>query len=903
MKKKILFKTLGIVILLAGLVLAYFTGRGIVEGNKAYDLFRKIRVDMKDVYKDIDQNGLEAVKDEFRGAFTVVDQMDALGGKKAQKYLDDVNTAYGLIDTLEATNQVVASINGIGPEKAQEGLDLIYAEVEKAEKTFGFILKTNGGDVAGYLQDIGTVLEKYEDPDEARQELNTMYASDLDKDTAELVNGSYDENKAKMIRTFFDEVFKMVKADGKDEAMAYLTAAAEAVEYPSDEFARTQVEERIREDQGEEAEPMLEYCGFVFRLIEDQDAEHAQTYLQHLLDTMKKTGVTDARAFLTEEYGNSEGDVKYAKYLDSAFRTMDEVGAEEAKLLGGDICAEASVQDETKAEAFLTFIDEELAKDDGSAGESVGGAVGRLIRMYDLVQEAESISGGRNNLYLIDLYTVRDAASSVYKRVTDAQTKAEKKAGEAETARQKVTEAETKLNQAVTEEEKAAAQEELDSAQAACEKAEKDAQKAASDAQKIIANRESEAQEQLENLQNAIVEMREVMTPENRDKARLMQNDMCTLIDRIGLDRAKKYTEYATQKALDDKTLRITALGTDNVQKLEALDDTKVTLMRNKARLMIGAAACLIIGIVLIMIRPRENDTVRMSREERRAAGSHMGLSTSRAIANTAIHAVLILISIIWLIPFISIVMQSLRVESTHQVGYIMPEKLGFNNYVDLFKTNFPRWYTNTFIMAVVVAVLQTVIVLCMSYTLSRFRFKMCKGLMRFMLILGMFPGMLTMIILYRVLRDLNLTQANAVPGLILVYVASSGMGYYVSKGFFDTIPKSLDEAARVDGATRAQVLMKIILPLSKPIVIYTVLTAFMGPWGDYVFARYISFGTSDGMNAAVGLNNWLSKDQIASRYTMFCAGGVLVAIPVAVLFMCLQRYYVEGVTGGAVKG
>ena len=106
-----------------------------------------------------------------------------------------------------------------------------------------------------------------------------------------------------------------------------------------------------------------------------------------------------------------------------------------------------------------------------------------------------------------------------------------------------------------------------------------------------------------------------------------------------------------------------------------------------------------------------------------------------------------------------------------------------------------------------------------------------------------------------------------------------------------------------MDGATRFQVLNKIILPLSKPIVIYTILTAFMGPWGDFVFARYISFGASAGKNVAVGLYDWLSKDQINKSYTMFCAGGVLVAIPVTVLFMCLQKYYVEGVTGGAVKG
>ena len=284
-------------------------------------------------------------------------------------------------------------------------------------------------------------------------------------------------------------------------------------------------------------------------------------------------------------------------------------------------------------------------------------------------------------------------------------------------------------------------------------------------------------------------------------------------------------------------------------------------------------------------------------------AKRHMGIQASRRISNTLAYIVLVLISIIWLIPFVCIVLQSFRVESTGQVGYVIPKVWGVDNYTRLFSTDFTRWYTNTFIAALVTALIQTIIVLCMSYTLSRFRFKMRKPLMRFMLILGMFPGMLSMIILYRVLKDLGLTQANATPGLILVYVASSGMGYYVSKGFFDTIPTSLDEAARVDGATRAQVLNKIILPLSKPIVIYTILTAFMGPWGDFVFARYIAFGTSSGYNVAVGMYDWLSKDQIGQWYTTFCAGGVLVALPVTILFMFLQKYYVEGVTGGAVKG
>lgn len=288
---------------------------------------------------------------------------------------------------------------------------------------------------------------------------------------------------------------------------------------------------------------------------------------------------------------------------------------------------------------------------------------------------------------------------------------------------------------------------------------------------------------------------------------------------------------------------------------------------------------------------------------EGRAARKHMGLKASQRISNTFIYILLVVISIVWLIPFVFILLQSFRVESTNQVGYVIPQQWGFKNYIALWNSDFKSWYLNTFIIALVTAVMQTVIVLCMSYTLSRFRFKLRQPLMRFMLILGMFPGMLTMIILYRVLKDLNMTQANAVPGLILVYIASSGMGYYVSKGFFDTIPKSLDEAARVDGATRLQVLTRIILPLAKPIVIYTILTAFMAPWGDFVFARYVAFGTSSGYNVAVGMYNWLNKDQIGACFTMFCAGGVIVAIPVAILFMCLQKYYVEGVTGGAVKG
>lgn len=282
-----------------------------------------------------------------------------------------------------------------------------------------------------------------------------------------------------------------------------------------------------------------------------------------------------------------------------------------------------------------------------------------------------------------------------------------------------------------------------------------------------------------------------------------------------------------------------------------------------------------------------------------------LSIKAVNGITNTFIYIFLIIMSIFWLIPFIGIVLESLRCESTGQVAYFIPQQFGFDNYIRLFESDFPKWFLNTLLMGVVVSVLQTVFILSMSYTLSRLRFKGRKTLMNFMLILGMFPGFLTMILIYKVFADLGLTESMAPVGLIIVYCASSGMGYYVSKGFFDTIPKSLDEAARVDGATRWQVFYKVIMPLSKPIIIYTILMGFMAPWGDYMLARFLINNNNDGTNVAVGMYKWIkgSGDSLYQNYTMFCAAGVVVSVPVTIVFMSLQKYYVEGVTGGAVKG
>lgn len=280
-------------------------------------------------------------------------------------------------------------------------------------------------------------------------------------------------------------------------------------------------------------------------------------------------------------------------------------------------------------------------------------------------------------------------------------------------------------------------------------------------------------------------------------------------------------------------------------------------------------------------------------------------MAKKRKIGNALIYAILIIMSIIWLFPFVGLVLQSFRGEYGGMVGYLVPKQFSLTNYRFLFgdESKFMRWYSNTLIIALAVSVLQTAIIICVSYALSRMRFRGRRALMNIWLVLGMFPGFLTMICLYFLLKQMGLTEAGAVPGLILISFASSGMGYYVCKGYFDTIPKSLDEAAIIDGATRAQILTKMIIPLSKPIIIYTALVAFMAPWCDYIFASYVAFGYENGYNVAVAMTRWVWTNDYQGYFTRFCAGGILVAIPVTILFMCLQKYYVEGVTGGAVKG
>ncbi|MBQ8057690.1 MAG: sugar ABC transporter permease [Ruminococcus sp.] len=276
-----------------------------------------------------------------------------------------------------------------------------------------------------------------------------------------------------------------------------------------------------------------------------------------------------------------------------------------------------------------------------------------------------------------------------------------------------------------------------------------------------------------------------------------------------------------------------------------------------------------------------------------------------RGLTNALVYLVLAVLGIIWVSPLVYLVLHSFRDEGLATVSYLLPKTYSFKNYIELFTDtatlNFPRWFMNTFVVACFSCVISTLAVLMVSYSFSRLRFKARKPLINVGMILGMFPGFMTMIAIYYLLKAMGLTQTLL--ALVICYSAGAGLGYQISKGFFDTIPRALDEAATIDGATSNQIFWKIILPMSKPIVVYTVLTSFIGPWTDFILAKIIMGDMRDNYTVAIGLYTMVQKEFVVNYFKRFLAGSVLVAVPISALFLFMQRYYVEGVTAGGVKG
>lgn len=283
-----------------------------------------------------------------------------------------------------------------------------------------------------------------------------------------------------------------------------------------------------------------------------------------------------------------------------------------------------------------------------------------------------------------------------------------------------------------------------------------------------------------------------------------------------------------------------------------------------------------------------------------------MNMKTKSKIVNFFCYIGLSALGFVWLIPIAWLIMHSFRATPTGAFpNAIFPETWTLDNYIKLFTEthlfNYPRWFMNTLIVAIASCILTTILTLLTAYAFSRLRFKMRKPMMNVILVLGMFPGFMSMVAIYHLLKAIGLTQSLL--ALVLVYSGGAAMNYYIAKGFFDTVPRSIDEAAMLDGATKNQIFWHITLPMAKPIVIYTIMQAFIAPWVDFIFVSVIMKDNYDMYTIALGLYQMITRENIQQYFTQFCAGAVIIAIPITLLFIKMQKYYVSGVTAGGAKG
>lgn len=259
----------------------------------------------------------------------------------------------------------------------------------------------------------------------------------------------------------------------------------------------------------------------------------------------------------------------------------------------------------------------------------------------------------------------------------------------------------------------------------------------------------------------------------------------------------------------------------------------------------------------------------------------------------------LIVVCFIFFFPVLWLILASFsKGGSIYDLDGFFPKSFSMDGYIKLFTDvemyNYPVWLRNTLFVAVFSSLIGTVLVILTAYTFSRFQFKSKKTLMKSTLVLSMFPSFMGMTALY--LLMVNFGLINQLWSLVLIYAAGAPMGYLVQKGYFDTISNSIYEAARIDGATNFKVFVKVTLPLSKPIIVYTALTQFAWPWSDFILPNLL-LKNKDLWTVAVGL---MHLDE--TEFTRFAAGAIFIAVPIVILYFALSRFLVTGVSAGAVK-
>ncbi|MBR1692509.1 MAG: ABC transporter permease subunit [Lachnospiraceae bacterium] len=284
---------------------------------------------------------------------------------------------------------------------------------------------------------------------------------------------------------------------------------------------------------------------------------------------------------------------------------------------------------------------------------------------------------------------------------------------------------------------------------------------------------------------------------------------------------------------------------------------------------------------------------------------SKKGITSTRRKLTVALdtgitYLLLIAVAFVFFFPCLWLILASFsKSGSIYSFDGFFPTEYSIATFQKLFTDirlyNYPRWFFNTLLVAAGSCALGTFLTILTAYTMSKFEFRSRKPLMKATMILGMFPSFMGMTAVYLLMTQFGLI--NRLWGLVLIYAAGAPMGYLTQKGFFDTIPKAISEAAKIDGATNFQIFLKIHLPLSKPIIVYTALTSFTWPWSDFILPKLL-LKEKDLYTVAVGL---MSLDE--TEFARFAAGSVFIAVPIVILYFCLVKNMVNGIAEGAVKG
>ncbi len=262
-------------------------------------------------------------------------------------------------------------------------------------------------------------------------------------------------------------------------------------------------------------------------------------------------------------------------------------------------------------------------------------------------------------------------------------------------------------------------------------------------------------------------------------------------------------------------------------------------------------------------------------------------------------YLLLLMVAFVFFFPCLWLILASFSASgSIYSFEGFFPSAYSLDSFRKLFTDtamyDYPRWFVNSLFIATMSCILGTFLTILTAYCMSRFQFKSRKALMKTTLVLGMFPSFMGMTAVYLLMTQFNFINNSW--GLILIYTAGAPLGYMVQKGFFDSIPNSIDEAARLDGATNFQVFRKIHMPLSMPIIVYTALTSFTWPWSDYILPKLL-LKTKDNWTVAVGL---MSLGE--TEFSRFAAGSIFIAVPIVILYLFLAKYLINGMVSGAVK-